>query len=204
MHKYSVLALVFITMCVLWACDETPVDTLTQEEREDQIIQDYLSDLGITDFEKTESGMYYRYLEQNSSGGNFEDSLIIAMGYTGKLFYGDIFDSSILRDDTLHVESGTGLIYGGMEMTPVTPPVDTTGGRTADTVMCATFTGGVISGWREAMGIIKLNERMEFYMPSQLAYGGSSSGIIPPNTPIMFEMVTYSIDSLSDMDERCR
>lgn len=203
MYKNFSVILLLGLLALVWACEETPSVVLTQADREDQIILDYLADQNITDFQKTSSGMYYRYITQNSDGENIQDSLILSLGYTGKLFYGDIFDSSILRDDSIEVQVGTGRIYDGMIETTF-PALDTIGGRTEDTVMCANFPGQVISGWTETLDIIKLDEKMEIYLPSRLAYGTNSSGIIPASTPIMFEIETYAIaDSLTDMDDRC-
>jgi len=205
MHKKLSVILVMGLLALVWACEETPSVALTQADREELIISAYLEDQGIDPAEviTTSSGLRYRYLIQNTEGDTIQDSLILALGYTGKLFYGDIFDSSILREDTLDVQVGTGFIYDGMEGTRFSA-LDTTNGRTEDTVMCARFTGQVIQGWRETLSIVKLNEKIEIYLPSSLAYGTTSSGIIPPNTPIMFEIETYSItDSLTDMDNRC-
>ncbi|MGB0525001.1 MAG: FKBP-type peptidyl-prolyl cis-trans isomerase [Flammeovirgaceae bacterium] len=204
MYKKSAAFLIVAFLITLWSCEETATSTLTQAERDDQVILDYLSDQNITDYVKTESGMYYRYLTQNPTGAAFSQGLVAQLGYEGKLFYGDIFDSSLLRGDTIKVEGETGRIFSEFAETAVSPPLDTAGGRTADTVSCAAYTGFVIRGWVEALEIIKTGESMEFYIPSNLAYGAGSSGIIPNNTPIMFRIDAYSPRiSVTGLDERC-
>jgi len=206
MHKdISFFVIVAFITLFIWACDETPSQGLTQAEREERIILDYLSDQNLTFSGRTEDGMYYRYIRQVEDGQAIQDSLVVGLGYTGRLFYGDIFDSSILRDDTIDVQVGTGLVYNGLQETVLQPPLDTTGGRTGDTTLCPIYPSPVIRGWVDALEIIKLGEKIEFYIPSALAYAGTGNGIIPPNTPILFEIEAYGItDSLTDIDSRCR
>lgn len=200
--KFSVILMGLLTL--VWACEETPSSALTQADRDREIIFDYLQDQGIdmSTIEETEDGAYYRYLVQNSDNETIQDSLVIGVGYTGKLFYGDIFDSSELRDDTLDIQKNTGFIYGGMVETTFSA-LDTTNGRELDTVMCASYPGQVILGWRDIIDQIKLQERIEVYIPSALAYGATSSGIIPANTPILFEIEAYAITDSLIMDDRC-
>lgn len=203
MYKNIALLLVVSLFSFLISCEEVVnTTTLTQAEKEDQIIRDYLADQGITEYQSTTSGIYYRYLEENATAPHPGDNRVYDMGYTGQLLYGDIFDSSILREDTFNVEIGTGRIYNGMVETEVAA-LDTSGGREFDTVMCTSYSGSVIAGWVAALDIIKEHERMEFYIPSQLAYGSVGSGLIPPNTPIKFEMVTYNVNPIFAVDDRC-
>ncbi len=46
----------------------------------------------------------------------------------------------------------------------------------------------VIQGWDEALGSMKKGEKRVLIIPSDLAYGPSGRGPIPPNTPLVFEV----------------
>ncbi|NBV43128.1 FKBP-type peptidyl-prolyl cis-trans isomerase [bacterium] len=53
----------------------------------------------------------------------------------------------------------------------------------------ATFPlNGVIKGWTEALQKMKPGDKWMLYIPSELAYGPSSAGIIGPNSVLVFEV----------------
>ncbi len=45
-----------------------------------------------------------------------------------------------------------------------------------------------IKGWVEGVGMMRPCDAWTFYIPSDLAYGDSGSGPIPPSTPLMFHV----------------
>ena len=49
---------------------------------------------------------------------------------------------------------------------------------------------GLISGWSEALALMKVGDRWEIVVPAKLAYGesGTSNGDIPPNQTLVFEL----------------
>ena len=47
---------------------------------------------------------------------------------------------------------------------------------------------GLFTGLRESVGLLKKGGKGTFIIPSNLAFGSSGSGSIPPNTPILFEL----------------
>ena len=57
-------------------------------------------------------------------------------------------------------------------------------------------TGGVITGWDDGVGTMKLGERAELYIPWEHAYGASGHpGFqIPPKAPLIFEIEVLKID----------
>lgn len=55
---------------------------------------------------------------------------------------------------------------------------------------------GVIKGWTEALQLMKVGDKWELYIPSELAYGvNGPSPKIGPNATLVFEIELLSIDS---------
>ncbi|MCB9080734.1 MAG: FKBP-type peptidyl-prolyl cis-trans isomerase [Lewinellaceae bacterium] len=53
---------------------------------------------------------------------------------------------------------------------------------------------GLIPGWRIAIPLLKKGGKGTFFLPSELGYGRTGSGIIPPNSVIVFdiELIAFS------------
>lgn len=63
-----------------------------------------------------------------------------------------------------------------------------------------TFTlgkGDVIQGWDEGVLGMKIGEKRRLTIPSDLAYGQSGQGAIPPNATLIFDIELLSINSSS-------
>lgn len=60
----------------------------------------------------------------------------------------------------------------------------------------ATFpVNGVISGWTEALQLMKVGDKWRLFLPSDLAYGSRGAGAqIGPFTPLIFEVELLSIE----------
>ena len=53
---------------------------------------------------------------------------------------------------------------------------------------------GVIKGWTEALQLMKVGDKWELYIPSDLAYGAAQRGeVIQPNSTLIFELELLSI-----------
>jgi len=53
--------------------------------------------------------------------------------------------------------------------------------------------GEVISGWDKGLVGMKVGGKRKLLIPSDMAYGSSGAGTIPPNTPLAFEIELVSI-----------
>ena len=53
---------------------------------------------------------------------------------------------------------------------------------------------GVIKGWTEALQLMKVGDKWQLYIPSDLAYGSSQrSELIQPNSTLIFELELLGI-----------
>jgi len=53
---------------------------------------------------------------------------------------------------------------------------------------------GVIAGWTEALQLMKVGDKWEVYIPSDLAYGAAARGdVIQPNSTLVFELELLEI-----------
>ena len=56
-------------------------------------------------------------------------------------------------------------------------------------------TGSVIQGWDEGVALMQVGDKVQLVIPSELAYGPSGSGRIPPDSTLIFEIELLSIDN---------
>ena len=149
------------------------IDTMTKEEYEKEK-QEFLA--WIKDFEEYEQVKLKHYLEnedasvdpsknglhkileQKGNGIKVEKGDTIIVDYEGKFLSGKKFDSTIERNSPFQFVYGT--------------------------------EWQVIRGLEIALGTMEEGEKATFIMPSYFAFGskGSSTGIIPPFTSVIFEV----------------
>lgn len=53
---------------------------------------------------------------------------------------------------------------------------------------------GVIAGWTEGLQLMKEGSKHRLYIPSQLGYGSSAAGQIPPNSVLIFEVELIEVN----------
>ncbi len=190
LSQACLLAVLFLAI----SCDDETTDTANLVDREKEIIEGHLAENGITDYEVTPNGVYYYTLKQGIGVQPPEGSLTL-LGYEGRLPYGNIFDSSFLRDDTIKVQRGTGLISSST-FTQNCDTVDFDLG----TVVCDTcpeLNGSVIIGWVDAIENL-IGDRKRFYIPSYLGYGVQGSGPIPGNSVLLFDIELYEFEEITE------
>ncbi len=101
---------------------------------------------------------------KEGTGKNIEIGDTITINYEGKFLNGKFFDSTIRRNQPFQFVYGT--------------------------------EWQVVEGLEEAIGMMKEGEKSLFILPSDLAFGtkGSSTGIIPPFTSLIFEVEILAVN----------
>lgn len=82
--------------------------------KDDQLIQDYFKANGITNAQKTESGLYY-VITQEGKGANPEKGANVDVHYTGTLLDGQKFDSSVDRGQPFNFPLGQGRVIAAWD-----------------------------------------------------------------------------------------
>jgi FKBP-type peptidyl-prolyl cis-trans isomerase len=140
---------------------------------DDSIIRAYLTrnNYGPGSYTRTDAGLYLVTLAPNPQGAVAATGKQVAVRYEGRLITKDrenvIFDSSYNGRTLCNCFE---LIVG-----------DQTPGR------------GTIAGWAQGLPLMRQGERKLLFVPSYLAYGTSSSGIIGPDTPLVFDMEVVAV-----------
>ena len=165
----GVLLLLALVAPALWSCNSETTFAKAQRERTDQykaiddtIIRNYLVQRNITNYTRTESGLYL-INTADGTGPLIRTGSQVSVRYIGRLLgYG-----------------GSGQVFES-----------TYDNRT--TCLCGAFTvGQQIGGWNEGLQLMQLGSRKTLLIPSYLAYGSGGGGqgsAIGPDQPIMFEM----------------
>jgi len=107
---------------------------------------------------------FYRLVLREGNGKTVQMGDTLVLHYEGKFLNGRFFDSTIRRKEAF------GFVYGTEWQ--------------------------VVEGLEEAIGEMKEGEKSLIILPSELAFGesGSSTGIIPPYTSVIFEVELVSIN----------
>ncbi|WP_338790386.1 FKBP-type peptidyl-prolyl cis-trans isomerase [Bernardetia sp. MNP-M8] len=93
---------------------EPLIDATVQAEREDQIIQQYLTENNLT-AEKTDLGIYYIVLEEGEGTATPNNGASVVVNYVGKVLYGRQFDSSYETNNPLEFTIGASSVVIGFE-----------------------------------------------------------------------------------------
>ena len=103
------------------------------------------------------------------------------------------------------IKSGTGASpQSGEDVVTVTYKGSLIDGKVFDQTppgQTAEFPAGMlISGWVEALSLMKEGDEWELVIPSELGYGsaGAGNGVIPPNQTLVFDMTLLKVTPASD------
>ena len=130
-----------------------------QIKKDETTILDYFKTNGITNYKKTASGLYY-VMHKEGSGDAPANGQQVTVNYTGMDLKGVKFDSNV-DPEFKHVEPFT----------------------------FALGTHQVITGWDEAVPLLKKGGNATFYIPSSLAYGDQGAPPrIEPNAILIFDI----------------
>ncbi|WP_448520488.1 FKBP-type peptidyl-prolyl cis-trans isomerase [Rhodoflexus sp.] len=113
MHKTVCFILFLGLVAILGACrnrDSVSVEVL--REREDRIINDWLAENNITNFQRTPSGLVYIPTTEGV-GAKMRVNDSVTVHYTGNLLYGRIFDSSRFSNRPFGVRIGRTQVIAG-------------------------------------------------------------------------------------------
>lgn len=135
---------------------------------DDDAIQAYLKRHNITDYTRTESGLYLVTLAENTSvTEKIKSGQRVTTNYVGR-FIGETTENAIF-DASSNNRTACG---------------------------CLSFTVGansVVKGWEEAILLMKKGDRKLLLIPSHLGYGAQAQGNIPPFTPLSFDIEVLDV-----------
>jgi FKBP-type peptidyl-prolyl cis-trans isomerase len=167
--KYSYLVIVAILVLGLWACSKTTLQI--QLETEKSLLTKYINKYhqGIS---PTTSGLYY--IETKKGKG---DSII--NGNYVKVFYRGYL---IEDNDTLGIKDGYEFDASGNY-----EPFGFTVG-----------TSSVITGWDEAITLMREGGEAKWIIPSKLGYSSATQGSIPAYSTLVFYVKLYKVYRSTD------
>ena len=160
------LLLMALVAPALWSCNSETASAKALREHtdlyktiDDTLIRGYLNRNHITNYTRTESGLYL-INTADGTGPLISTGNQVAVRYIGRLLgygrSGQIFENS--NDNR----------------TPC---------------RCGNFTvGQQIAGWNEGLQLMQMGSRKTLLIPSYMAYSYGGSGSIGPDQPLLFEM----------------
>jgi FKBP-type peptidyl-prolyl cis-trans isomerase len=121
----------------------------------------------MTDAVTTSSGLVFKKLVQNPTGAEVKTGMTFSATYLGRFSYAYLQNESASSSNVIYDSKfDSGILTG------------------------SAGTGNLIKGFDEAILRMKVGEKAQFIIPSNIAYGtgGSSSGKIPGYAPLYFEV----------------
>ncbi len=154
-----------------WAEEKAKADAEKQLVIDDEILDTYMAENNVS-IQKTETGLRYVITEEGS-GAKPQNGQTVQVNYAGWLLNGPYFDTSIesvAREQGLYQE-----------------------GRPYQPFSFILGQGRVIKGWDEGIALLNVGSKARLYIPSSLGYGSRGSGIIKPNSILVFDVELVGI-----------
>jgi FKBP-type peptidyl-prolyl cis-trans isomerase FkpA len=139
-------------------------NTEEMQEREKQALKKYLNDNHITQ-DPTASGLYYIPVK-DTTGPSPTLQDVVEFEYTGRLVNGQVFgttDSAVAKEEDIFFKE---IVYGPVRL----------------------ILANAISGLSEGFQLMQEGEEATFILPSDIAYGGNSIGLIEPYSTLIFDV----------------
>ncbi len=135
---------------------------------DDEIIKKYLADNNITDAVKQPNGIYFRSISKSATGAKITPGSYASVLYTGRLL------------------DAAGTVF------------DASSKRNNVPINFIVGSNQLIQGFEAGIALMSYGDKAEIYIPSALAYGPSSSGAIPANAVIRFEVEVIDYKVVDD------
>ena len=177
---YIIIALLLLTGAgpALLGCKkkDTPPDNAEFLKRQakykiidDSVIRAYLvrNKFEPNSYVKTAEGVYVVTLSSNPQGKPAAVGKLVALKYEGRLI-------SKAQENYIFDSTYTGRSLCECMQYPVGSPE-------------------YIEGWRVGVSLLRMGDHKLLLIPSYLAYGALGKGTIPPDTPLLFDMVIVSV-----------
>jgi FKBP-type peptidyl-prolyl cis-trans isomerase FklB len=165
-----IFALLLASVGLVSCIDENETDEVILA-RDKEAIADYIAKntlVSVQQFEDPISGIRVIWQEVSKSGIKVQDGDTLRVDYTGKLLSNKVFDSSIES-----VARTAGIFALGRAYIPLKFPL----GR-----------GLLIPGFEYGVSQMEKGDKATVFIPSMFGYGNNSSGDIPANSPLIFEL----------------
>jgi FKBP-type peptidyl-prolyl cis-trans isomerase FkpA len=133
-------------------------ETANQTRMENNMIQNHILKNNLSGYSKLPSGMYIKILKIGK-GKNIEKGQMASVNFEGRLLNGKLISTNI--DSSLQLNS----------------PYDFVLGKTS-----------VIEGWQEGLPLLNKGAVASYIIPSYLAYGKRTVGIVPANSILIYKI----------------
>ncbi len=141
------------------------------QAEEKEMIENYVAEHKIK-ATPDEEGLYV-IVNKKGKGEKLEIGRNVAINYTGRLLNGKVFDTSVES-----VAKENGLYESGRKYEPLSYRVGEM---------------SLIRGWEKGVINQPAGTKLTLIIPSAMAYGPRDMGIIPPNSPLVFDIEIVSV-----------
>lgn len=163
--SFSLLIIIAILGTFIWSCKKTTSQILRDQEVDyiRRYVERYLP--GI---KPDSAGVYYKELNPGKGMAKIKTKDLVKLFYKGYLI-----------QDTVGIGIKTGIMF------------DTSGDYEPFTFKVGA--GKVISGWDDAIKLMKDSAEAIWVIPSRLAYSGQAQSDIPAYSPLVFHVRIYKV-----------
>jgi FKBP-type peptidyl-prolyl cis-trans isomerase len=173
---FAGLSILFSTLILMTQCNKDEDEDLKNNEK--RLLEQYLTENNIT-VAPTASGLYYIILEEGDGAKPVLDDFI-EVQYTGELIDGTVFSTtydSLAKEEDIYDKE---IVYGPYRFQ----------------------LGYTLPGLNEGIGMMHEGEKAFFILPSDIALGGSSAGMISRYSTLIYTIELVNVIPDPDAWER--